>query len=147
MIAGAVPAPSASTSSAAPRDEQATAPRDEQATSVLDGDELSAAQTPSASRSAAPRPRPVVSDDDLARGDDAYAKARRPRWVAPLVAGLLLGAGGVFVATHPQGGVLIRRDLGLHSGEQLEGLGFGEHMSAVGLSCPRLPRLEGGIVG
>lgn len=95
MIAGAVPAPSASTSSAAPRDEQAT--------SVLDGDELSAAQAPSASRSAAPRPRPVVSDDDLARGDDAYAKARRPRWVAPLVAVLLLGAVGVFVATDPLG--------------------------------------------
>lgn len=90
-----MPAPSASTSSPPPRDEQTT--------SVLDGDELSAAQAPSASRSAAPRPRPVVSDDDLARGDDAYAKARRPRWVAPLAAVLLLGAVGVFVATDPLG--------------------------------------------
>lgn len=48
---------------------------------------------------------------------------------------------------HRPQGVLIRRDLGIHSGEQLEGLGFGEHMGAVGLSCPRLPRLGGGIAG
>ncbi len=95
MIAGAVPAPGASASAAAPRDEQST--------SVLDGDELSAAQASSASRSASPRPRPVVSDDDLARGEDAYAKARRPRWVAPLVAAFVLGAVGVFAATDPLG--------------------------------------------
>lgn len=95
MIAGAVPAPSASASPAASRDEQATG--------VLDDDGISAAQAPFASRSAAPRPRPVVSDDDLARGEDAYAKARRPRWVAPLVAVLVFGAVGVFVAIDPLG--------------------------------------------
>ncbi|MFR2951263.1 MAG: double zinc ribbon domain-containing protein [Collinsella intestinalis] len=82
---------------------RAPPPRDEQATSVLDAATSFPPRRRPASRSAAPRPRPVVSDDDLARGDDAYAKARRPRWVAPLAAVLLLGAVGVFVATDPLG--------------------------------------------
>ncbi len=44
-----------------------------------------------------------MSDDELARVDDAYAKARRPRWIAQIAAVLLLGAVGVFVATDPLG--------------------------------------------
>lgn len=92
MIAGAVPEPAAFAAQPA---------RDDQSTSVLDADDLAAAQAAPAGRAAVSRPRPVVSDEDLARGDDAYSRPRRPRWAVPAIAlAALLGAAW-FAAADP----------------------------------------------
>lgn len=94
MIAGAVPAPGSS---------DAFRARDDQATSVLDADDLAAAQSASVGRSAVSRPRPVVSDEVLSQGEDAYARPRRPRWLVAAVALTVFAGAGWFVTADPLG--------------------------------------------
>lgn len=94
MIADAVPVPGTLASSCV---------RDDQATSVLDANDIASAQAPSSGRSAVSRPRPVVSEETLERGEAAFRRPRRPRWVAPLIAVSLLGLGGWFVVEDPLG--------------------------------------------